>query len=104
MIMLCLGLRTALHLGRGDRALSEKIVPGVISGFPRKVIPPWLTPQEGRAPHAPKEGITPTRTRVLLATGLFAHPPAIMTCPGLRRAFLRTRRARPSEKTGLRVM
>jgi len=38
---------------------------------------------EGRAPHARKQRMTPTRARLLLAIGLFAHPPTIMTCPGL---------------------
>ena len=40
-------------------------------------------PAEGRAPHARKQRMTPTRARLLLAIGLFAHPPTIMTCPGL---------------------
>jgi len=35
--------------------------------------------------------MTPTRAHLLLAIGLFAHPPAIMTCPGSHPASPRGR-------------
>jgi hypothetical protein len=35
--------------------------------------------------------MTPTRAHLLLAIGLFAHPPAIMTCPGSHPALPRGR-------------
>ena len=60
---------------RGDRAPPRKSPLALSPGFPRKAIPPWLTPPEGRALHAHKEGMTPTRAHLLLAIGLFAHPP-----------------------------
>jgi hypothetical protein len=53
MIMLCLGFRTALRRGRGDRAPPRKPPSASSPAFPRKAMPDWIGPPwEGRAPHA----------------------------------------------------
>jgi len=85
---------------------SEKTAPGVIPGFPRKAIPARMTnPAEGRAPHARKEGMTPTPTLPPLGHWLILNACGGNGMP--RRTYglaTRTRRAHPSEKTAFRII
>jgi len=79
---------------------SEKTTARVIPGFsplghPCRAGPP----AEGRAPHARKEGITPTPTLPRFGHRPLANSWVAMTCPVCVGPFLRTRRPRPSEKT-----
>ena len=68
-VMPFLGLRSALPLGRGDRAPPRKPPSAPSPGFPHKAILPWIVPLEGRAPHAPENGLSPTETCPPQATG-----------------------------------
>ena len=61
-------------------------------------------PAEGRAPHARKDGMTQTRTRLLLVVAQW-HAPGDYDMPRFASGLtMRTRRAHPSEKTALRVI
>jgi hypothetical protein len=92
MIMLYPGSHPALPRGRTECVPPRKPAPALSPGSPRKAILPWMAlPLEGPAPYARKGGMTPTRAHLLLAIGLFAHPPAIMTCPGSHPASPRGR-------------
>jgi len=61
-------------------------------------------PAEGRAPHARKDGMTQTRTRLLLVVAQW-HAPGDYDMPRFASGLtMRTRRAHPSEKTAFRVI
>jgi hypothetical protein len=55
--MKCLGVRTALQRGRGDRAPPRKLPFAPSPGFPARPSHLGSPPAEGRAPHARNEGI-----------------------------------------------
>jgi hypothetical protein len=70
----------------------------------RPPCPRMVHPAEGRAPHARKDGMTQTRTRLFLVVAQW-HAPGDYDMPRLASSLTtRTRRGRPSEKIALRVI
>jgi hypothetical protein len=67
--MKCLGIRTAVPCGRGDRAPPRKSPLALSPGFPRKAIRARLSFAEGRALHALEEASGLAETCALLPTG-----------------------------------
>jgi len=91
MIVLCLGLRTALPHGRGDRAPPRKPPSALSSRSPPKATSPWPAPRGGagsarpqrRPSFRPGDGpVRPPGVRL---------PPLIMLCPGMGTASQRGR-------------
>ena len=99
------GLRPASPRGRTECVPPRKPLFALSPGSPRKAILPWMAlPSEGRAPHARGERSRLTGAYTLWATRpSFAHDNHVMPqfASGLAS---RTRRARLSEKTALRVI
>ena len=85
--MECLGLRTALPPGRGDRAPPRRPPSRLSQGFPRKATRPGLTPSEGRAPHARNDGTTPTPTLPPFGHRLIVKAPVATQCLAIRPAL-----------------
>jgi hypothetical protein len=65
MTVLCLGLRTALQCGRGDRAPPRRLPRRHLRPFPARPSMLGLPPAEGRAPHARNDGIGLTKAFLL---------------------------------------
>jgi hypothetical protein len=100
VIMICLGLRTALQCGRTECVPPRKPLSALPQGLPRKAtrVAVGLV-AEGRAPHARKDGITLTRISPPCDHRAVANEPVTVTCPGLHHAFPpRTPKAHPSQQ------
>jgi len=93
MIMLCLGMSTALPRGRGDRAPPGKNRPPHRPRvFPREAILARITnPAEGRAPHARKEDAGLTVAYPRWAAARSPTHRVGMKCLGIRTALPRGR-------------
>ena len=95
VIMICLGLRTALQCGRTECVPPRKPLSALSQGLPRKAtrVAVGLL-AEGRAPHARKDGITLTRISPPSDHLALANSSVTMPCPGLHQAFPRGRAKR----------
>jgi hypothetical protein len=101
----CVGIRTAVPYGRGDRAPPRKPPSALYPGLPRKAIPARLGPPGRGGLRTPAtEGIGLTKAWPRQVTGRsFAPDDHVM--PRLAYGLaMRARRPRPSEKIALRVV
>jgi len=97
----CLAIRPAVPCGRGDRVPPRKSPFASSPALSRKAVSHRLTLSEGRAPHARKDGMTQTRTRLLLVVAQW-HAPGDYDMPRFASGLtMRTHRVRPSEKNAL---
>jgi hypothetical protein len=104
--MLRLVLRPALPRGRGDRVPPRKSPFARSAGFRREALLPWMAlPAEGRAPHAREEGIAPNPILPPFWPPASRRPMGRDDLPRFAPGpYLRTRRARPSEKNAFRAI
>jgi hypothetical protein len=101
----CVGIRTAVPYGRGDRAPPRKPPSALYPGLPRKAIPARLGPPGRGGLRTPaREGIGLTKAWPRQVTGRSFAPDDHVMPRHWRGLATRTHRVRPSEKTTARVI